>query len=358
MGLLDSRTVKSLTSHAGELGQLVAEEACGNLPPGASAEEIFGEHRRESLQQSFGAAAAEIGSDKAVKKAVSAAASRARMAANLLKVTPARPLEQMAQDRVRAVLVIDQPSEEGTPLPRAGNVVPQHVIENLADFGDATLDARLRCTRQEHYGWDFIGPVAALVNGVDSARAIAELDEAAMTATDPTRARIGAYLLLAEASPESRDPRYLGLLDSFLDYMKARGLSSAHLTGHEAKRWVECHGELPVSFDGIVAVETPQPGDEPDAAPPALGEERLLALTAPLPDGNAFFAQQNDDGTFSGYSERKRSSEDTTRKRYDEPELSHCATYSSLLTKMGAMFGDTPYWAHEELMPYFPRRRM
>ena len=53
----------------------------------------------------------------------------------------------------------------------------------------------------------------------------------------------------------------------------------------------------------------------------AVGENKLLALTEPLPNGNAFYAERQAEDRYIIFSERNRSSDDPTRVRSEETYL-------------------------------------
>jgi hypothetical protein len=79
MGLFDSAATKQLKKDAGFIGQLVAGQAVGELPPGAAQEMIESETQCKQLQAALDAAAAELGHERALKKAVKEAGSMARI---------------------------------------------------------------------------------------------------------------------------------------------------------------------------------------------------------------------------------------------------------------------------------------
>jgi hypothetical protein len=188
--------------------------------------------------------------------------------------------------------------------------------------------------------------------------AIKELYTAALTASDADRSVVtfGAYRLLAEYDGQLDDPRFWELCDASLDYMHSLRFSSGNLTGYEAQRWIAVHGELHSSFDGIVEVAVPDPDDAPPVDELGPGTNKLLALTAPLPEGNAFYAERGIDGTYVIFSERLKSSDDSTRMRYNESFLGSFTTMPDLLRALGQMFGTRPYWADADVDPYFPSR--
>ncbi len=182
------------------------------------------------------------------------------------------------------------------------------------------------------------------------------LQAAALDAADRRAAAIGAYGLFGELEPESRDPRFLSLLDDTLEQIRAAGLSSGHLNRYEADRWIELHGELRSSFDRVFEVEVPDVADLPSARPLMRGDVRRLALTEPLPFGNAFFAEHRQDGTFVVFSERIYSHEDPTRSRYDEHHLGVFHTFEDLLRALGGELRTPTHWFDDDLEPYFPQR--
>lgn len=237
-------------------------------------------------------------------------------------------------------------------------VVPSEVLEGLAAFGRARLRARREGKPVEDaFGWSFVGPVVNASFGPTRDQVLQELYDAALTAEERELSIFGAYNLLSESQPTDRDGRFLELLDASLDYMHGLRFSSGHLTGYEAERWVELHGDLRSSFDHIVHVEVPRSGDNPPLEHLPIGESKLLALTEPLPNGNAFYAERVGDGRYVIFSERPRSDDDRTRCRSDESYLGRFDDLEGLFVALGRMFGTKPYWADDLLEPYFPGRR-
>jgi hypothetical protein len=243
---------------------------------------------------------------------------------------------------------------------RESTVVPANVLGVLGMYGQAVLDARRAglAVTDPRFDWaNFVGPVRTALMGPNRDRVIEELYEAAVTAPDRDLATLGAYRLLAECDESLDDRRFLKLYDASLDYMRSLGFSSGHLTGHEARRWVEVHGELRSSFDGVFDVAVPSAPDVPSVKTLDPGEARMVALTAPLPQGNAFFAECRADGSYGVFSERQRSAEDPTRVRCEETHIGAFTSLHDLLRAVGAMLGTPSFWADEDLEPYFPNRR-
>jgi hypothetical protein len=244
---------------------------------------------------------------------------------------------------------------------RPNTLVPAEVLRLLPAYGEAVLRARRagRPLIDERFDWsNFVGPVHMILMSGDRDRAIEELSQAAAAAPDRDLATLGAYRLIAEFNGQLDDSRFLRLYDASLEYLRASGLSSGQLTGHEAQRWVATHGELRSSFDGIVEVAVPDAAMAPPAKPLAVGEARMLALIGPLPEGNACFAEHRDDGRFAIFMEGPWSVDDPRRVRVDQPAMGVFASLPELLRALGARLGTPPYWVDEDLAPYFPQRRL
>jgi hypothetical protein len=240
-------------------------------------------------------------------------------------------------------------------------MVPQHVLASLADFGEAGITARLHGTSvtDERFSWgNFFEPVSKIFFGGSREQLIEEIFNAARGEIRQPFASIGGYLLLFEFEPGLKDERFLSMQDRTLDYLHSIKASSVHLTRYEADRWIECHGDLRTSFDGIYEVAVPGPPEaSPDYKPLEPGQSRLLARMGPADDDNRFFGEHRADGKFIAYSERAWSDDDPTLKRYEEAQLGNFDTLPDLLRALGSMFGTPTYWADEDLAPYFPSRR-
>jgi hypothetical protein len=260
--------------------------------------------------------------------------------------------------RQRAVGRTGSPMSD--PAPRSSRpprqVIPTNVLDQLASYGSAILGRRTGRPEGSAFGREFVGPVVLALQGPDRDRAIQELYDAAAAAADPLEV-VGAFFLLADWDPASKDERFLALQDVFLDYMRDRRYSSGHLTRYEADRWIALHGDLRSSFDRLVAVDVPMQTQVPAVVELDAGSSKALALTGPLPEGNAFFAERRLDGIYVVFSERQRSSHDPTRVRCEEDYLGSFSGMPDLLRAVGQMLGTRPYWADADLEPYFPTRR-
>jgi hypothetical protein len=239
-------------------------------------------------------------------------------------------------------------------------VLPAEILNLLPELGRAFLAARLGgppVSDDPRFSWDrMFGPVSRALFGQTRDQAIEELYEAAIGSADREMAILGAYGLIAEFLPKSEDHRFLWLFDEALGSLRARRIASMHLTGFEAERWVAVHGELRSSFDGLFSVEVPDNGDLPEPQPLEIGASRMLALTHPLPDGNAFFAEHRSDGSYVVYSERLYSSDDPRRVRCEEDLLGTFTSLKDLMRALGEMFGSPPHWFDGDLEDYFPQR--
>jgi hypothetical protein len=140
--------------------------------------------------------------------------------------------------------------------PKRGVVSPE-VIRLLPTYGEAVLSARRagRPVADPRFDWGaFAGPVHMELMSGDRDAVITELYDAAMNAPDRELATVGTYRVLAEFNENLDDQRFLELYDASLEHMRACGLSSGQLTGHEKRRWGATHDEGPSSFDRVVEV--------------------------------------------------------------------------------------------------------
>jgi hypothetical protein len=240
-------------------------------------------------------------------------------------------------------------------------VIPPQVIGMLGEFGQASVAARAagRPVDDPRFGWEYMSDTMMALGDERRDAAIEEVYTAASTASDEDRSLVtfGAYRLLAEYDGQLDDPQFWELCDASLDYLHSRGFSSGQLTGYEAQRWIAVHGDLRSSFDRIVEVDVPSADTAGPLPELAVGEDKLLALTEPLPVGNAFYAERQTEDLYIIFSERNRSADDPTRQRYDETNLGTFSSMRDLYFALGHMFGTRPYWADDSVDPYFPARR-
>jgi hypothetical protein len=237
-------------------------------------------------------------------------------------------------------------------------VVPASVIASLAQYGQSIIAAKRSGSpvTEARFGWDYMSPVVLAMSSPQREQVIQELYDAALRAADRPMATVGAYTLLCEWDGNLRDRRFVELRDAYLNLMHDMGFSSGHLTGYEADRWIEVHGDLRSSFDHITDVAVPSAGQAPQPKDLERGQSRRVALTGALPGGNEFYVERRADGTYGVFSMRPRSSDDPTRVRCEE-NLGSFSALPDLLRALGRYFELRPYWADDDLDPYFTSRR-
>lgn len=233
-------------------------------------------------------------------------------------------------------------------------LVPATVLKQLGEFGRASLEARVRASAVDdpRFEWDNFFSQFLPAYQSNFTQAIAELHAAA---GDDLFARFGGSRLVAEFDGASKESLYLDMIDGGLRLMYDRGLSSGSLTGYEADRWIQMHGDLRASFDRIVDVTVP----ETQAVRASLksGQNLMIAKMGPNPTDNEFHIERIDDHMYGAFSMRERESGDGTLTRCEEPGIQQSSDFADVFRAMGEYLRRAPYWAHEELLPYFPERR-
>ena len=144
-------------------------------------------------------------------------------------------------------------------------------------------------------------------------------------------------------------------MDEALQRMYERGLSSGHMTRFEADRWIATHGDLRTSFDRIVEVAPPL-GDMA-SVDLTMGGALMVAKMGPGSLDNQFWIELNDCGVYGAYSMRKWESDAVALTRCTEDDIGQWDTADGILRNMGSYLRTRPYWAHEQLEPYFTERR-
>lgn len=233
-------------------------------------------------------------------------------------------------------------------------LVPGNVLAQLNSFGSARWEARKssRPVSDPRFEWDgFFSKVLPAYQS-SLARTVAELHDAA--AADPL-SRYGAYQVIAEFEPGCKEPLYLELMDAALKMMYDSGLSSGHLTGYEAERWIATHGDLRTSFDRLVEV-TP-PSASATALSLAPGQAMKVAGMGPGELDNQFWIERTETSTYRAFSMRPKNSEATTLTRYEEQMVGESDSADGILRALGRYLREPTYWALKELDPYFIERR-
>jgi hypothetical protein len=233
-------------------------------------------------------------------------------------------------------------------------LVPGGILKQLSAFGRASFDAKVRGrpVADPRFGWsNFFAHVLPAFQ-TDMTRAIAEIRTAA--SSDPY-AMYGGYRLIAEFEPTTQDPLYLDMMDASLKLIYDRKLSSGHLTGYEANRWIAKYGDLRTSFDRIVDVAPPEHHTASASIEP--GESLIVARMGPDPLDNQFHIERTGENSFGAFSMRQWDSDAVTLARCEEPDIPRSDTVDGVLRSLGRYLRLRPYWAHEQLEPFFTERR-
>lgn len=233
-------------------------------------------------------------------------------------------------------------------------LVPDVVLSQLRALGASTLEARVegRPIDDPRFGWDNFFSLFLPAYQIDPVEAIVELHVAA---GDDLLARFGGSRVVAEFDGSRKDPLYLEMIDGGLQLMYERGLSSGHLTGYEADRWIATHGELRASFDRIEDVVVPD--YRATQLYLDLGESLMVAKMGPSEFDNEFYVERIDENSFGAFSMREKESGDGRLIRCEEPEIQSENRVEGVLKALGAHLRRAPYWSHDELKAYFPERR-
>jgi len=236
----------------------------------------------------------------------------------------------------------------------SSGLVPRDILNQLSAFGHASFDAKVRsqAVTDPRYDWSNFFSRVLHAYQANATQAIAEIHTAA--GSDPY-AMYGGYRVVAEFEPATQDPRYLDMMDAGLKLMYERKLSSGHLTGYEAERWIKTHGDLRTSFDRIVDVAPAE--HHTVSVNLAAGESVMVAKMGPDPLDNQFHIERIGENTFRAFSMRKRDFDDLALTRCEESSIPQSDTADGVLRSLGLYLRLRPYWAHEQLEPFFPERR-
>ncbi|RKQ93822.1 hypothetical protein C8N24_3696 [Solirubrobacter pauli] len=154
------------------------------------------------------------------------------------------------------------------------------------------------------------------------------------------------------------DPRYRRVADRGLDTLRRDGVSYTAIPPFALDCWTQAHGyegSHPAGWPTALA-DLPIPNE--DEAPPvkdlADGEARRLAQ-APAAPANSIYAERRPDGTVQAVVEGVDPDTGVLR-RWDWDGLS-APSYPAFLRELGERLVTHSYWAHDDLIPYFPCRR-
>lgn len=166
-------------------------------------------------------------------------------------------------------------------------------------------------------------------------------------------ALVGAVRLLMELDLVRRfagQPRFLSLLDESLLFLQREGASSGVLRPFELDRWIETHGSVR-TFIGYELADLPDAGREPAVENLPVGEFRRVAQLFPQPGSNAIYVEHREENVYFAVTQAPKSDEDPERVMWD---WFSAPTLVALLRELGERMVTPPYWAHDELLPYFP----
>jgi hypothetical protein len=237
---------------------------------------------------------------------------------------------------------------------RSGGLVPRDILEQLSTFGHAAFNAKVRGQHvtDPRYDWpNFYSRIFPACQA-NLAQAIAEIHAAA---EGDLYAMYGGYRIIAEFEPASQNPMYMDMMDAGLKLMHDQKFASGHLTRYEADRWIATHGDLRTSFDRIVTVAPPAHHTATVRLDP--GESLMVAKMGPEPLDNQFHIERRAGNAFIVFSMRQWDSDAVTLTRCEEPDIPQSDTADGVLRRLGQYLRLRPYWAHEQLEPFFPERR-
>ncbi|GJF03860.1 hypothetical protein [Pseudonocardia sp. D17] len=236
----------------------------------------------------------------------------------------------------------------------SSGIVPDVILSQLGDLGHASLAARAKGVHVDDPRFDWSNFYSKFLPAYQSnlEQAIAEIHTAA---GDDLFARFGGSRVVAEFDGNIKEPLYLDMLDAGLQLMYDRGLSSHHLTGYEADRWFETRGDLRATFDRIVDVEVPE--GQVTTIELALGQKIMVAQMGPEPTDNRFYIERIDDHVYRAFSMREAEWGDGILKRCEEPTIPVQGNADGALRALARYLRLPPYWAYEEMRPYFPEKR-
>jgi hypothetical protein len=237
---------------------------------------------------------------------------------------------------------------------RPAQLVPHEILGQLPTFGRVAFAAKVRgdVVRDPRYDWPKFFSRVLTPCRTDLTQTIAEIHDAA---DGDLYAMYGGYRLIAEFEPASEEPLYLDLMDAGLQLMYDQRLPSTYMTGHEAHRWIKTHGDLRTSFDRIIEVVPPE--GHAASLHLAVGESLIIARMGPDPLDNQFHIERSGPDAFSAFSLRKADSDAVTLTRSEEPSVARSGTVEGVLRSLGQYLRIRPYWAHEQLDPFFTERR-
>jgi hypothetical protein len=152
------------------------------------------------------------------------------------------------------------------------------------------------------------------------------------------------------------DPTFLAVVDRALEFLRTDGVSYTALPPWAVEYWQAQHGVEGIHPAGWPSAleDVATPRDEEDVLLEELkiGESRKLAQ-APAAPANIIYAERRHDGTVAAVIEG--AGDDGQLRRWDWEGVT-APDYKSFLRELGERLVTHTYWAHNDLIPYFPSR--
>lgn len=236
----------------------------------------------------------------------------------------------------------------------ASGIVPEVVLSQLKEFGVASIEVRVAGghLNDPRFDWDSFLSFFLPAYQADFRQAIEELYAAA---GDDLYARFGGCRVVAEFDGACKEPLYLEMMDAGLQLMYNIGLASGNLTGYEAARWVDTQGSIRETFDRIIDVHVP--ADRATSVSLAISQCIMVAKMGPGSTDNEFFIERVSDQKYGVFSLREWESGTGYLSRCEERDVPQGENVGDVLRSLGQYLRLEPYWAHDELRPYFVERR-
>jgi hypothetical protein len=160
------------------------------------------------------------------------------------------------------------------------------------------------------------------------------------------------------ADTDRQDSRFLAILDRALQVMRDDGVAFAAIPPYALRRWEDVHGTEGLSPAGwpsaLAHLAVPARGEVPVTSDLAEDESRRMAQLHEGPHSNVIYAERRPGGTVVAVINGIDAA-DQKRKRWEWDGLD-ADDYSTFLCKLGDRLVTPSYWAHDDLVPYFPCR--
>ena len=172
-------------------------------------------------------------------------------------------------------------------------------------------------------------------------------------------AYVGAFCVAwnTVADPHEGEPAYLQILDRALEVMRTDGVAYTSVPPFAIDRWKATHDTEEINPAGwpgpLTYLQVPSPVEAPPVDDLAPGELRKLAQ-APAAPANVICAERRADGTVQAVIEGTDPDSGQLR-RWDWEGLA-ARDYPTFLRELGDRLITHTYWAHDDVLPYFPCR--